>query len=54
LTELISAQLLGETSFGVFWIFLIVEDLQLGFGLIILGEVSRKSAICLCNAYGNI
>jgi hypothetical protein len=25
-----------------------VEDIQLGFGLIILGEVSRKYTICLC------
>jgi hypothetical protein len=44
LAELISAQLLGETIFGVSWLFFIVEDLQLGFGLIILGKVSRKSA----------
>jgi hypothetical protein len=49
LAEITSAQLLGEAIFGVFWLFLIVEDLQLGFGLIILGEVSRKYAICLCN-----
>jgi hypothetical protein len=48
LAELSGAQLLGEANFGVFWLFFIVEDLQLGFGLIILGEVSRKSAICLC------
>jgi hypothetical protein len=49
LAEITSAQLLGEAIFGVSWLFFMVEDLQLGFGLIILGEVSRKSAICLCN-----
>jgi hypothetical protein len=48
LAEITSAQLLGEAYFGVSWLFFMVEDLQLGFGLIILGEVSRKSAICLC------
>jgi hypothetical protein len=43
-------QLLGEAYFGVSWLFFMVEDLQLGFGLIILGEVSRKYAICLCKS----
>jgi hypothetical protein len=48
LAEITSAQLFGEAYLGVFWPFFMVEDLQLGFGLIILGEVSRKYAICLC------
>jgi hypothetical protein len=48
LAEISGVQLLGEANLGVFWLFFIVEELQLGFGLIILGEVSRKSAICLC------
>ena len=41
LAELSGVQLLGEGNFGVFWLFFIVEDLQLGFGLIILGEVEN-------------
>jgi hypothetical protein len=48
LAEITSVQLLGEAYLGVFWIFFMVEDFQIGFGLIILGEVSRKYAICLC------
>jgi hypothetical protein len=48
LAELSGVKLLGEANIGVFWLFFIVEDIQLGFGLIILGEVSRKYAICLC------
>jgi hypothetical protein len=41
LAEITSAQLLGEAYFGVSWQFFMVEDLQLGFGLIILGEVEN-------------
>jgi hypothetical protein len=48
LAELSGVKLLGEENLGVFWLFFIVEDIQLGFGLIILREASRKSAICLC------
>jgi len=48
LAKITSLQLLGEAWFDVSWLFFMVEDLQIGFGLIILGEVSRKYAICLC------
>jgi hypothetical protein len=41
LAELSGTQLLGEANLGVFWLFFIVEDLQQGFGLIILGEVEN-------------
>jgi hypothetical protein len=41
LAEITSAQLLGEAYFGVSWLFFMVEDLQLGSGLIILGEVEN-------------
>jgi hypothetical protein len=49
LAEITNTQLLGEAFCGVSWLFFIVEDLQLGFGLIILGEVSIKYTIFLCN-----
>jgi hypothetical protein len=51
LAEITSAHLFGEAFYGVSWLFFMVEDFQLGFGLIILGEVSRKSGICSCNKY---
>jgi hypothetical protein len=45
LAEITSVKLLGEAFYDVSWLFFMVEDLQLGFGLIILGEVSRKYEI---------
>jgi hypothetical protein len=45
-------QLLGEAIFCVFWLFLIVENLQLWFGLIILGEVENLQFVYVMNACG--
>jgi hypothetical protein len=44
LAEITSAHLLGELYGGVFWHFSWWNGLQLGFDLIILGEVSGKYA----------
>jgi hypothetical protein len=44
LVEITSAHLLGEFYGGVFLAFFMWNGLQLGFDLIILGEVSGKYA----------
>jgi hypothetical protein len=46
LAKITKARLLGEAYFcGVSWLFSWWKSIQLGFGLIILGEISRKYAI---------
>jgi hypothetical protein len=53
LAEITSAQLLREAFCGVSWLFFMVEDLKLGFGLIILGEVENLQFVYVMNACGN-